>query len=63
MVDVGEKEVSNGVARASGFIHCQGKPWRLIRENAMKKGDVLVIAEIAGVQAAKNTAGVNPPLP
>lgn len=60
MVDVGEKEVQQRVARASGFIHLSAETLALVRENGMKKGDVTGIAEIAGVQAAKRTAELIP---
>ncbi|HJZ39076.1 MAG TPA: cyclic pyranopterin monophosphate synthase MoaC [Bacteroidales bacterium] len=60
MVDVGEKDVQQRVAKASGFISLSGETLVLIRENAMKKGDVLTVAEIAGVVAAKKTAELIP---
>lgn len=56
MVDVGAKEILHRTAKASGFIALAPETLALIRENAVKKGDVLTIAEIAGVQAAKRTA-------
>lgn len=55
MVDVGLKPEQIRIARASGFIHLQDTTIELIRENRIKKGDVLSIAEIAGVQGAKRT--------
>ena len=55
MVDVAEKEVQRRVAVASGFIELQQVTLQLIRDNEMKKGDVLTVAEIAGIQAAKRT--------
>jgi cyclic pyranopterin phosphate synthase len=60
MVDVGKKDVQQRVARATGFISLSGETLVLIRENAMKKGDVLTVAEIAGVMAAKKTAELIP---
>jgi cyclic pyranopterin monophosphate synthase len=60
MVDVGEKEIQQRFARASGFIRLSKETLALIRENAMKKGDVLTVAEIAGVLAAKKTANLIP---
>ena len=60
MVDVGAKEAQHRVARASGFISMAGQTLSLVKENAMKKGDVLVVAEVAGVQAAKLTASLIP---
>ncbi len=66
MVDVGAKPGQQRVAIAEGFIRLQAKTLELIRENEMKKGDVLTVAEIAGIQAAKKTAELIPlchPLP
>jgi cyclic pyranopterin phosphate synthase len=55
MVDVGHKEPMHRIAKASGFISLSHETLTLIRQNAIKKGDVLTVAEIAGVQAAKKT--------
>jgi cyclic pyranopterin monophosphate synthase len=55
MVDVGDKEVTSRVAVARGRVLMQPETLRLIREGAMKKGDVLTVAQIAGIQAAKRT--------
>lgn len=60
MVDVGDKPVQKRTAVASGSILLSGETIRLIRENEMKKGDVLTIAEIAGIQAAKETSRLIP---
>lgn len=60
MVDVGEKPVQQRMARASGFIRLNHTTVSLIRENHMKKGDVLTVAQIAGIQAAKRTADLIP---
>ncbi len=60
MVDVGDKEVQYRVAKASGFIQLSDDVLALVRENLMKKGDVLTLAEIAGIQAAKKTADLIP---
>jgi cyclic pyranopterin phosphate synthase len=60
MVDVGDKEVQTRVARASGFIKLSADTVRLIRENLMKKGDVLTVAQIAGINAAKQTSSLIP---
>lgn len=60
MVDVGDKPIQKRQASAIGFIRLQPETIRLIRENKMKKGDVLTVAEIAGVQAAKQTAALIP---
>ncbi|HQE54464.1 cyclic pyranopterin monophosphate synthase MoaC, partial [Tenuifilum sp.] len=55
MVDVGHKPNQIREASATGFIRLLPQTVKLIRENQMKKGDVLTIAEIAGIQAAKRT--------
>lgn len=60
MVDVGDKPVQHRMARASGFIKLQGTTVELIRENQVKKGDVLTVAQIAGIQAAKKTSDLIP---
>jgi cyclic pyranopterin phosphate synthase len=60
MVDVGKKENQHRVARAYGFIMLADETLALVRENSMKKGDVIRVAEIAGVQAAKRTAELIP---
>lgn len=60
MVDVGHKPNQIREASAKGFIRLQPETLRLIRENQMKKGDVLTIAEIAGIQAAKRTPELIP---
>lgn len=60
MVDVGHKPNQIREARATGFIRLQPQTVKLIHENQMKKGDVLTIAEIAGIQAAKRTPELIP---
>lgn len=60
MVDVGDKPDQNRTAKASGFIRLQPQTLELISKNLMKKGDVLTIAEIAGIQAAKETPRLIP---
>ncbi len=66
MVNVGHKPETERVAVAKGEVHMQAKTLQLIREGALKKGDVLTVAEIAGVMAAKRTSDLIPlchPLP
>lgn len=60
MVDVGSKPDQLRIARAEGFIRLKPETVTLIRQNLMKKGDVLIIAEVAGVQAAKATPSLIP---
>ena len=60
MVDVGAKPMQTRTAVAKGFIRLQPETIKLIRENEIKKGDVLTIAEIAGIQASKKTSDLIP---
>lgn len=60
MVDVGHKPIQKRTAKAQGFITLSDEALRLIRENENKKGDVLTIAEIAGIQAGKRTSELIP---
>jgi cyclic pyranopterin phosphate synthase len=55
MVDVSGKPVQTREAVAVGFIALQASTLDLIRQNGLKKGDVLAVARIAGIQAAKQT--------
>jgi cyclic pyranopterin phosphate synthase len=55
MVDVSEKPPMAREAVAEAFIKLQGETLRLISENGLKKGDVLAVARVAGIQAAKQT--------
>jgi cyclic pyranopterin phosphate synthase len=66
MVDVGGKDVTRRVARAGGRIVMKPSTHALIRDGDAKKGDVLGVARIAAIQAAKRTAELIPlchPLP
>ena len=66
MVDVGHKDVTHRMAKAKGRIVMQAETLKLILEGHHKKGDVLGIARIAGIMAAKKTAELIPlchPLP
>jgi cyclic pyranopterin phosphate synthase len=60
MVDVGGKDVSDRYASASGSIRMAATTLDAIRANALKKGDVLSVARIAGIMAAKRTADTIP---
>lgn len=60
MVDVTGKEVQLRIARASGHIQLLPETLKLISGNLLKKGDVLTVAEIAGIQAAKRTSELIP---
>jgi len=66
MVDVGAKAPTERMARAEGRIRMSAAALDAIRSNAVKKGDVLGVARLAGIQAAKRTADLIPlchPLP
>ena len=60
MVDVGEKPVSRRTAVAAGRVLVNDNTFELIRSGGMKKGDVLTVAQIAGVMGAKRTPDVIP---
>ena len=66
MVDVGDKEITSREAVARGYVSIQPETARLIKEGLMKKGDVLTIAQLAGIMGAKKTSELIPlchPLP
>lgn len=54
MVDVGNKAVTKRTAIAAGEIYMALETLALIRSGGMKKGDVLAVAQVAGIQAAKH---------
>jgi len=60
MVDVGEKPDSERLAVASGRVAMKAETLRLIEEGALKKGDVLAVARVAGIMAAKKTSELIP---
>jgi len=60
MVDVGEKPLSRRTAVAAGRILVNAETFALIRSGGMKKGDVLTVAQIAGVMGAKRTPDLIP---
>ena len=55
MVDVGDKSIQRRMAKAKGKILLEENTLELIKQNEIKKGDVLTVAELAGIQAAKQT--------
>jgi len=66
MVDVGHKPQTERLAIAAGEVRMRPETLELIRAGNMKKGDVLAVAQLAGVMAAKRTAELIPlchPLP
>ena len=60
MVDVGEKPVSTRTAVAAGRVLVNEHTFALIRSGGMKKGDVLTVAQVAGVMGAKRTPDLIP---
>ena len=60
MVDVGEKPVSVRTAVAAGRVLVNAETFALIRSGGMKKGDVLTVAQVAGVMGAKRTPELIP---
>src|SRR5687768_10914971 len=60
MVDVGGKPSTQRVARASGAIRMKAATVEAIRRNSLVKGDVLTVARVAGIMAAKRTAELIP---
>jgi cyclic pyranopterin phosphate synthase len=66
MVSVAHKSVQVRVAEARCELLCQTSTLEALRKHALPKGDVLAVARVAGIQAAKATAGLIPlchPLP
>jgi cyclic pyranopterin monophosphate synthase len=60
MVDVGHKENQIRIAKASGHIILTSETVKLINDNLLKKGDVLTVAQLAGISAAKQTSALIP---
>ncbi|GAT74234.1 cyclic pyranopterin monophosphate synthase MoaC [Microbacterium hydrocarbonoxydans] len=60
MVDVTEKQPTVRAASAAGFVRCAPATIALLRDGAVPKGDVLAVARIAGIQAAKRTPELLP---
>lgn len=66
MVDVGDKDATHRVAVAGGRIAMSAEAAKAIREGSAQKGDVLAVARVAGIMAAKRTSELIPlchPLP
>lgn len=60
MVDVSNKEDTTRVARAQAVVYMQPPTLTAIREGNIKKGDVLAVAQVAGIMGAKKTPGLIP---
>jgi len=66
MVDVSQKDDTDRIAVAKGEVHLRPETLALVRDGLMKKGDVLSVAQLAGIMAAKRTSELIPlchPLP
>lgn len=60
MVDVGEKDITRRTATAAARVLVSAETLALIKSGGMKKGDVLTVAQIAGIMGAKKTAELIP---
>ena len=60
MVDVGSKPITHRLARASGRVKMAPETLRCIRDRQLAKGDVLAVAQLAGIMAAKRTGELIP---
>ena len=60
MVDVGSKKITERIAIATGQVYLKPKTMRLIKEGDIKKGDVLAVAQVAGIMGAKKTSDIIP---
>lgn len=60
MVDVGSKADTERMAIARGEVHMRPETFALVQQGALKKGDVLSVAEVAGIMAAKRTSELIP---
>ena len=60
MVDVGAKVESNRLAMATAAVYLGPEAFRLLKENKIKKGNVLTVAQLAGIMASKQTPNLIP---
>jgi len=60
MVDVGDKQVTLREASAGGVVHVNAETFELITKGKVEKGDVLAVAQVAGIMAAKRTHDIIP---
>lgn len=60
MVDVSDKEITNRTAVAEASIHVGPVIAKLVKENTLKKGDVISLSKVAGIMAAKKTSELIP---
>ena len=60
MVDISQKNITSRLAKARGFVHIKAETLKKIRDGLVHKGDVLSVARIAGITAAKKTSDLIP---
>ena len=60
MVDLGHKPAQSRHAVAEAMLECRRATLKLLRQQALPKGDVLTVAQVAGIQAAKKTSDLIP---
>ncbi len=60
MVDVGEKNITRRTATAAARVFVSSDTYSMIKSGGMKKGDVLTVAQIAGIMGAKRTSDLIP---
>ena len=60
MVDISEKQISFRIAKAACSVHMSLETLKIISDGSAKKGDVLSVARIAGIQGAKRTSDLIP---
>lgn len=60
MVDVSNKESTDRVALATGKVFLNDKTYTMVKNQEIQKGDVLTVAKVAGIMAAKNTSNLIP---
>jgi cyclic pyranopterin phosphate synthase len=60
MVDVGDKPVSERIASAEGAVRMSPQAFELVAAQGVAKGDVLAVAEVAGIMGAKRTGDLIP---
>lgn len=60
MVNVGDKEITERIARAQAFVSMEPSTLKLIQDRQLAKGDVLEVARLAGIMATKHTQNLIP---
>jgi cyclic pyranopterin phosphate synthase len=60
MVDISEKEMTERIAVARGYVYCSAEVLDKINSNSIGKGNVITTAKLAGIQAAKKTSELIP---